>query len=751
MKNAVLTILLLFLIVNCNAQNKHKVEYQKAFAKTYGYVKYFHPSDESSSIDWDRFAIYGVSQVENCKSEIELLETLKTLFEPIAPSIQFYVGESSANYDFQSITPENSTNYELTYWQHKGVSLGMTNNGKPYYSSRVNRNFEIDYSSAFGNIIGSLEASKYSGKQFKYSGWVKLEKPSEGTGNLWFRVDKSDGTEGFFKNMVNSPIIENEWRQYEITGTIDSLASELVFGCFLRGKGKLLLDDMKLAYKEGGAWLPIPLGNSGFEGKGITDEGQWKYAGSGYAFNVSKNDKKEGNKSATIQYQGNIEKGKGTKLFDQRPKFGELIEKNIGKNLFCQIPIAIYTTEEHTYPESNKNNFDSLINKIKNSSTNNTNLALRLGNVINVYNVFQHFYPYFDVIDVDWTKELEKALLKSYADSTEKDHLITLQKFTAPLKDGHIRVSSKNMNRFVPPIAWEWIENKLIITDVYDDNVGLAIGDEVLKINGQSSTDFFNEINSKISAGTDGWLKYRAQTESLYGPKDSKLVIQIQDESIELSRDKGIYQANRKNSIQKITYKEINKDVFYLNLDLVNMDTINALFPKLEGYKSLIFDLRGYPKGNHGLISHLLKTKDTTQGWMQVPQIIYPDQENMASWESYEWMLGTAKPYLGDKQIIFIIDGRAISYAESFMGYIEGYELGTIVGQPTAGTNGNVNPFELPGGYRLSWTGMKVNKHNGSQHHAVGVTPNIYVTRTIEGIKAGKDEFLEKAIELTEQ
>ena len=85
------------------------------------------------------------------------------------------------------------------------------------------------------------------------------------------------------------------------------------------------------------------------------------------------------------------------------------------------------------------------------------------------------------------------------------------------------------------------------------------------------------------------------------------------------------------------------------------------------------------------------------------------------------------------------------------MGYIKGYKLGTIVGQPTAGTNGTVNPFELPGGYHLSWTGMKVNKHNGSQHHAIGVTPDIYITRTIDGVKAGKDEFMNKAIDLTKK
>ena len=101
--------------------------------------------------------------------------------------------------------------------------------------------------------------------------------------------------------------------------------------------------------------------------------------------------------------------------------------------------------------------------------------------------------------------------------------------------------------------------------------------------------------------------------------------------------------------------------------------------------------------------------------------------------------------------MVFITDARAISYAESFMSFIEHYDLGEIVGQPTAGTNGNVNITELPGGYRFGWTGMKVVKHDGSQHHLVGIQPTIPIKKTMEGVREGKDEFLEKAIQVLHQ
>ena len=70
-----------------------------------------------------------------------------------------------------------------------------------------------------------------------------------------------------------------------------------------------------------------------------------------------------------------------------------------------------------------------------------------------------------------------------------------------------------------------------------------------------------------------------------------------------------------------------------------------------------------------------------------------------------------------------------------------------LVGGATAGTNGNVNPITLPGGYVVTWTGMKVLKHDGSRHHGIGIQPTVPVSRTVAGIAQGRDELLEKAIE----
>jgi C-terminal processing protease CtpA/Prc len=98
--------------------------------------------------------------------------------------------------------------------------------------------------------------------------------------------------------------------------------------------------------------------------------------------------------------------------------------------------------------------------------------------------------------------------------------------------------------------------------------------------------------------------------------------------------------------------------------------------------------------------------------------------------------------------VVFLTDASAISYAESCMSVVESLKLGEIVGQTTAGTNGNINQLTLPGGYTVIFTGMRVTKDDGSVYHGVGVTPQHVVEPTIAGIKAGRDEQLDKAVEL---
>ena len=158
-----------------------------------------------------------------------------------------------------------------------------------------------------------------------------------------------------------------------------------------------------------------------------------------------------------------------------------------------------------------------------------------------------------------------------------------------------------------------------------------------------------------------------------------------------------------------------------------------------------MFDLRGYPTDAGSVIlRHLIETPESDR-WMHVARITGPFGQ-VESWQSVGWNLQPATPQLPARRV-FLTDGRAISYAESVMGYVKDRKLATIIGGPTAGTNGNIVTFPTPGGFAITFTGMRVTGHDGrTQHHMIGIAPDIRLDPTLAGVRAGRDELLERAL-----
>jgi C-terminal processing protease CtpA/Prc len=74
----------------------------------------------------------------------------------------------------------------------------------------------------------------------------------------------------------------------------------------------------------------------------------------------------------------------------------------------------------------------------------------------------------------------------------------------------------------------------------------------------------------------------------------------------------------------------------------------------------------------------------------------------------------------------------------------------TVIGSQTAGADGNVSRFSLPGGLTTAFSGIGVYYPDGKETQRVGIVPDIEVKPTIKGIQEGRDELLERAISVLE-
>ena len=123
MKRLPILLLISFIIfTSCRSQ---KIDNLKTFAKAYGYVKYFHPSDEAFTLNWQKFSAYGAKEVMKCNNQQELLNLLNSLFNPVAPSVKFLASQAPSGYEMENLIPNDSSGYRLTYWQHLGLNFDM--------------------------------------------------------------------------------------------------------------------------------------------------------------------------------------------------------------------------------------------------------------------------------------------------------------------------------------------------------------------------------------------------------------------------------------------------------------------------------------------------------------------------------------------------------------------------------------------------------------------------------------------------
>jgi C-terminal processing protease CtpA/Prc len=422
---------------------------------------------------------------------------------------------------------------------------------------------------------------------------------------------------------------------------------------------------------------------------------------------------------------------------------------DLGAGVSCWVPLAVYADDKGTLPRTDPVKAPGS-KRPEGWKPSGNDRSTRLADVALAWNVFQHFYPYFDVVKTDWPAELRRALTAAATDADDNAFADTLSRLVAALHDGHGNLYHRSVS--YPPLRWDWVENRLVVTQVAAKGVdGLTRGDVVAKVNGKPAAEALAETEQLISGATPQWTRFRGLSQLGEGPADSEITLEVvaspgKTRTVRLKRSLDYYGFHDIQEPLPAKVEEIKPGIMYVDLDRISAKDFQEALPRLEKAKGIIYDLRGYPsQAGTDCIAHLTDKPVRSAQW-HVPVAMYPDRQHVVFAVS-GWDVQPKKPRFQAK-VAFLTGGGAISQAETFLGIVEHYKLADIVGGPTAGTNGNINPFKLPGDYSLVWTGMKVLKHDGSRHHGVGIQPTVPVARTIQGVAQGRDEVLERGIKV---
>lgn len=368
--------------------------------------------------------------------------------------------------------------------------------------------------------------------------------------------------------------------------------------------------------------------------------------------------------------------------------------------------------------------------------------AQRLASVISIWNVQQQFYPYFDQVEVDWPAALRRALRKAAVDRDDAEFLRTLRMLGHDLKDSHAWVKKFGESSLRLPVSFAWIEDRLVVTGVASTVTGIRVGDVVQSIDGVPARDAVQREFAITPGSHRDAAWYLAANFSLaYSTSAKTARITLEDGSThELTYGK----VRPKPRYEPIA--EVAPGVLRVDLGTANPELFRAALPRLEKARAIVFALEIYPSAfpEPIFLQHLFD--EPFLFWkMQVPVNRRPDQAARTWLDLPDETHDALEPRLRAK-VAFVVTPLTVSYAEHVVDAVQFHKRGIVVGEPTAGAFGSYNFVEVPGRIRFDFTGGRANRLDGSVLHGRGVIPDVRATRTIAGVREGRDEVLEAAI-----
>ncbi len=393
-------------------------------------------------------------------------------------------------------------------------------------------------------------------------------------------------------------------------------------------------------------------------------------------------------------------------------------------------------------------------------------LAHRQLAVIRAWNVIHWFYPYLDLIG-DWDAVLPEYLERMETANAAPDYALTLAAMMTHVPDGHTGVASPELRRYfgeaTPALAVDWVEGRPVVTAVGEEAraAGVSPGDAVVAVDGEAVADRIARLRRYVTASTESALLGKlARLYLLLGPKGSTdLRIEGADgrvRAVRLTRDAEgrLFSMLQGRSTKPPSLGEVVRilpgNLGYANLTRLERSQVDEMFQRLAGTRGLIFDMRGYPHGTAWAITPRINTRGAEVGarFRRAQVSAFSPEKGQAGFffsQPLPPLPAGASIYTGPT--VMLIDDRTISQAEHTGLFFEAASGTKFVGTPSAGANGDVTSFTLPGGITVTFTGHDVRHADGRRLQRLGLQPDVTVAPTRAGIRRGEDEVLGRAVQ----
>lgn len=387
----------------------------------------------------------------------------------------------------------------------------------------------------------------------------------------------------------------------------------------------------------------------------------------------------------------------------------------------------------------------------------------RLLALFRFWSIYEYFSPYKNIIDKPWGEVLKEYVPKFISAKDELAYKLAVAAFVAETKDSHSEISPYEWafvsfyGSFKPNVELVFIDNLPVVKFSNDEIIGINTikkGDIIQRINNVPVAQLIKEKLPYFTASNLP-TQYRKLAQHFLRTNDTLINVTVSRGSKIENLKLKCYPYNRRNyqvpQPADSGFKMINNNIAYFNVERIKT-RLKSVIPLALNAKAIIIDMRAYPNPTSFAwdIGKFLFQKPTSvakysQGSVETPGLFtYMSDEYMANVKIGE---NKTDPYQG--KVIVLVNEETQSLGELSAMALSGRPNTIVVGSQTAGADGTVGmPVAFPGGISTGFTQIGVYYPDEKETQRIGIVPNVKVKLTVNGIKEGKDEILEKAISL---
>jgi C-terminal processing protease CtpA/Prc len=379
--------------------------------------------------------------------------------------------------------------------------------------------------------------------------------------------------------------------------------------------------------------------------------------------------------------------------------------------------------------------------------------GFRLLALFRFWNIIEYWAPYRDVIGEDWNGVLHQSIPKVVLAKDRRSYELEMMAVIARVNDTHSNLWSSLHVR--PPLGLcklplnvRFIGSDAVVAGYTDHAAGKATGllpgDIIVAIDNTPVAQLVQTWRPYYAASNEP-TRLRDIAQELHRGPCGGVSLRIRRESGELD-----LQASRTPEIRSAkthdrpgdTFQMLPGGIAYLKLSSIKQADIPGYMEAAAGTKGLVIDIRNYPSEFVVFtLGQYLVDRPTNFVRFTVPDLNNPG--------AYYWNQGAAlrpgKTHYAGK-VIILIDEISQSMSEYTSLAFRSAPRARIIGSTTAGADGNVSRFGMPGGLGSLISGIGIFHPDKRPTQRIGIIPDIEVIPTIEGIRAGRDEVLETAI-----